>query len=73
MSKYQCKNKKCPTYNVEVVERGVHIKYNSDGSQTDVKAICPECKSIRKLIEGDPEKDGLCTHMYSDSGNLCKK
>ena len=73
MSKYQCKNKKCSAFNIEVVERGIHFKYHSDGSQTDVKAVCPECKSIRKLIDESPKKDGLCTHMYSDSGNLCKK
>lgn len=73
MSKYKCINKKCSTFGVERVERGVHVKYNSDGTQTDLKAICPECKCVRELVEEDPEKEGLCTHMYSHSGNLCKK
>ena len=73
MSKYKCTNKKCSTFNVEVVERGTHIKYNADGSQTDIKAICPECKSIRKLIEEDPEKEGLCVNAFGGNGNICRK
>ena len=73
MSKYKCTNKKCSTYNVEAEERGTHIKYNVDGTQTDIKAICPECKAIRELIEEEKDRDGFCTNIYGGNGNICQK
>jgi len=73
MSKYKCKNKTCSTYNKVVTETGIHLRYHTDGTISDLKAICPECKSIRELVEEDPEKEGLCVNAYGGNGNICKK
>lgn len=58
--KYNCINKECKMYNVEVTT-GLHIRYDRDDNEIDMNMLCPECTEPRKRLQEDK---GICTTTH---------
>lgn len=71
MKKYKCINKDCSEYDIIKIEYDIYMRYHKDGTITDMHQSCPKCGKIRIIIEEVEENIGLCTNMYSKTGNLC--